>query len=106
MANAFLPIPEHFSLEWYLEQKKQKKNEYEVAASLFICKNTLQNWKRQVGWTPDLTKQYRGRQPYINERDIEELRKLKWTIPRIAVHLDISECSVKRYIKQIKEKNE
>lgn len=92
-----MPIPEHFTTDFYQFQKTLKKTDNEIAHDLFISVSLLSIWKRKIGWTGKQLKC--GRKPAAKPEEVKELRSKGMTQAQIADSLGISEPTVRKYLK-------
>ncbi|MCM3665534.1 hypothetical protein M3204_14040 [Mesobacillus subterraneus] len=67
-------IPDHFTVDFLLEQNAQGKTDQMIADELFISKALLQNWKKQIGWVPFSGKNISGRKAMVDINLIAEMR--------------------------------
>ncbi|MBO0961992.1 hypothetical protein J1P26_20000 [Neobacillus sp. MM2021_6] len=93
-----LPIPNHFTVDWYREQKELRKTDHEIAASFFISYALLQKWKRKIGW--DFDSKYSGRRLNPHTEKMKELNEQGYKPGEIATMFSVTRETVKNHLKR------
>jgi transposase len=95
-----IPMSDHFTLQWYVEQKEKGLSDIQIAVSLFIGRDTLQKWKKKVGWIPGSGHKYAGRKPEYDTEEIKRMRQQGYTLWQIANRYGVWEGTIRKYLKR------
>lgn len=93
-------IPDYFTLQWYIEQKEKGLSDVQIATLLFIGRDTLQKWKKKIGWKPGDGHKYAGRKKELDVNEIKSLREQGCTLWQIANRFGVWEGTIRKYLKR------
>jgi hypothetical protein len=97
-----IPIPDTFTLEWYIQQKESEIPDRDIAESLYISYGTLHNWKQRIGWVSGTGSKYCGRKPFIDKQRMMELHAEGLTYLEISEVLGCSDETTAKYIRKMR----
>ncbi|CAM3734141.1 helix-turn-helix transcriptional regulator [Mesobacillus zeae] len=95
-----ISIPEHFTVDWYTNQKAQRKTDAEIAEELFVSYATFAKWKNRIGWKAGAGLKYCGRKVLPVTDRVAELFSNKLKLKDIAMTLGISEPTVRSHLRR------
>jgi hypothetical protein len=97
-----IPIPDIFTLEWYIQQKESEITDRDIADSLYISYGTLHNWKQRIGWISGNGSKYCGRKSFIDKQRMMELYADGLNYYEIAEVLECSRETIAKYIQKMR----